>query len=356
MRLMALVGGQANWYTIHMKKYLCLVLLSLPLTLGAQSYKGFKALAGRLENALTRSAVRFIPKRTYQLSQLLFRPMPKPSIPVLDSQIVLAAPQRQQWLTDYQKIIADFEQFKEESSSFVFYQSIPLERRKLSAEETRQWLGKILPLHGQLLAFYLTTQQDPALKYALDYVEYVIWLVDPYLVSALHLKVQPKIAPFNLQEFLLYPPQDTPLQDPSITLEGKHITIINDDRYLLDYFEHLANIGVLFPGATLHLQGEAMQFLFWLKYTVPTPPDIIFADIQLGENNGYYLAHELRKAGYKGGLIALTSYTETESYARQLKAAGFDGLVSLDDQYYSKIPFPQRLTQAAQLYLERSSK
>ena len=332
--------------------------MCLPLALGAQSHKGFqavKALSSRLENSLTRRVTQLVLPRKYHLSKLFLKPLPKSSIPKLNSQIVLTTSQRKQWLADYQKILTDFQAFKEESAPFLFYQSIPLERRVLSAEETRQWLNKMLPLHGQLLAFYLTTEQDPALAYALEYVEQAIALVDPCLVPALRLNVQPKIAPFNLQEFLLYAPEGTHLPDPSISLDGKHIVILNDDHSLLEHFEHLAHIGVLFPGATLHLQGDGTQILFWMKYA-GVQPDVIFTDIQLGANNGYYIAHELRRQGYQGGLIALTSYTETESYARQLKSAEFDGLVSLDDRYYGKIPFFQRLTQAAQLYLERTAK
>ncbi len=281
--------------------------------------------------------------------------MPPATFPVLHSQIVLNTAQRQQWLADYHKILGDFEQFKRESSPFLFYQSIPIEQHQLSREETRQWLNKMLPLHGQILAFYLTTRQDAALKYALDYMEYAISVVDPYLVPALRLNAKPKIAPFNLQEFLLYPPQGVPMQDPSVTLDEKHIVIVNDDYSLLEHFEHLSNIGVLFPGATLHLQGDGVQFLFWMQYK-GIQPDVVFTDIQLGTNNGYYVAHKLREQGYKGAIIALTSYTQTEQTARQLKAAGFDGLVSLDDRYYGKIPFFQRLTQAAQLYLEKHPK
>lgn len=347
----------AECYTINMRKYLCCLFLCVPLMAWAQPRKGVgvvKALTGKLENKVTRFAAQAISKRTYPISNLV-RPTPTSTYPISHDDIVLTASQRQQWVADYEKILFDFEQLKQESLSFLFYQSIPLERRELSTEETRQWLNKMLPLHGQLLAFYLTTRQDTALKYALDYVEYAISVVDPYLVPALRLNAQPKIAPFNVQEFFLYPDPQIPLQEPGITLEGKHIVIINDDNSLLEHFEHLYNIGVLFPGATLHTQTDALHFLLWMQYA-RVKPDVVFTDIQLGENNGYYVAHKLRQNGYDGGIIALTSYTETQPYARQLKAGGFDGLVSLDDRYYHKIPFFQRITQAAQLYLERNSK
>ena len=114
-----------------------------------------------------------------------------------------------------------------------------------------------------------------------------------------------------------------------------------------------SHFGVLFPGAAIHTNGSPSQFLIWFQNVFPKP-DIVFTDIQLGAANGYYVAHKLRENGYTGGIIALTSYGETEENARQLKAAGFDGMVSLDERYW-KVPFAQRVTQAAQVYLERNA-
>ncbi len=266
---------------------------------------------------------------------------------------MLSPLERKTWTADYQKIVADFEKFKNESSTFLFYQSIPLEHRHLSPEETRQWLGQLIPLYDRISAFYLTTQQDKALKYALDYVSHALSVIDPYVLPVLQLSTKPLFEHFNAQPFFLYPPQDTPLQDPSVTLDGKIIALINDDISVLKEFEKLARFGVLFPGATIHTNGSPFQFLFWFKNVSPKP-DIVFTDIQLGEANGYYIAHQLRENGYTGGIIALTSYAETEENARQLKAAGFDGMVSLDERHW-KVPFFQRVTQAAQVYLERNA-
>ena len=329
----------------------------------SQPHKGLKAVKALNGPQVQNAVLRAIPqvawpqsKNTQAFLQLISQPTPPASQPRTHINIVLSAPQRQDWLTNYEKILADFEQFKRNSLSFLFYQSIPLEKRKLSTEETRQWLTQLIPLHSRILKFYLTTnKQDKALNYMLDYIEYGISAVDPYLVPTLRLSTQPLIAPFNAHDFFLYPPEETTLPDPSTVLEGKTIALINDDLSLLEYFEKLANTGILFPGATIHTNGSPMQFLIWFQYTFPKP-DIVFTDIQLGQANGYYIAHRLRESGYKGGIIALTSSTEKETYARQLKAAGFDGMISLDDQYYREIPFAQRVTQAAQVYLERAPK
>lgn len=342
-----------------MKRFLCALLCAIPLVTAAQPHKGAKlaqALTGQVEKQLARQALVHYqaPKTRQPVFQLLTQPTPTAKRPLLRDNIVLTTPQREAWQNNYQRILTDFEQFKQKASPFLFYQSLPLEKRQLTSEEGRVWLSDVVPLHDRILSFYLTTRQDPALQYALDYTEYGISVVDPYLVPVLHMRARPCVKPFNLQEFLLEPPAEGTLPDPSLTLDGKLIAIVNDDKSLLEHFEQLASWGVLFPGAHLHTNGAATQFLLWFNHTSPKP-DIVFTDIHLGEANGYYVAHELRDLGYTGGIIALTSYAQTEENARQLKAAGFDGMVSLDERYW-KVPFFQRATQAAQIYLLRTTK
>ncbi|MBP5403771.1 MAG: response regulator [Elusimicrobiaceae bacterium] len=340
-----------------MKKWTLLVLLCLPLGAFAQSQKGILQLlrkgplTSRLQQNLEHALARMRFTKSNLLSKLILTPSPTaPLQPVLQNNLALTPAQKKDWLTHYHQTLANFEQFKAQASALLYYQSIPLEAREMSVQEKRYWLDKMLPLYSQVHALYVNTQQDATLKYALDYLRYGISMVDPFLVSTLPATTKPYAAPFNLSAFCLYPQE--PLPEPYVDLEGKKIVIINDDNPLLEHFEHLTDIGVLFPGATLHSEGDAMQFLLWLQ-KLPFEPDIIFTDIQLGTNNGFYIARRLRESGYSGGIIALTSYLETEEYARQLAQAGFDGMVSLDDRYYHKIPFFLRITQAAQVYLRR---
>lgn len=347
-----------------MRKVLLLVLLSLPLVAAAQPKKNWlKALKLSSETGVadfpilrTITQANLTAARHPQaISNLLLHPTPRcAATPKLSNNLVLTPQQRKDWVANYRQTLQDFEQLKSEIHPFLFYQSIPLETREITTQEKRYWLEKILPLHHKILALYLNTQEEESLQYALAYLYYGVETVDPGSVTLLTGVTKPFMPPFDPQSFFLYPSQE-PLPDPSVQLDGKHILILNDDASLLNHFERLANTGVLFPGAALHLQGEPMQFLLWMKYT-PHTPDIIFTDIQLGANNGYFVAQELRRSGYTGGIIALTSYTETEEYARTLKASGFDGLVSLDARYYSKIHFYQRLTQAAQVYLLQQEK
>ena len=306
-----------------------------------------------LQRSLARTHITNV-RSPHAIQDLIFTPTPAVSArPAFKEDIVLSPTQRKDWLNRYGQTLADFEQLKKEINPFLYYQSIALESREVSVDEKRHWLSKMVPLYNQLLSLYLNTTQNAPLEYALAYLRYGVAMVDPFLVATLPTFTKPYATPFETNSFFLYPQEALP--EPWVDLDGKHIVIVNDDASLLEHFEHLADIGVLFPSATLHTHGDATQFLLWMQH--PTHmPDIIFTDIQLGESNGYYIASRLRERGYQGAIIALTSYTETETYARRLAQAGFDGLVSLDDQYYSKTPFVLRVTQAAQVYLRRSQK
>lgn len=336
--------------------------MCLPLTANAQHQKGLSQWLrkNKLSNPIQQNLQRSLARtqlsnfsQPHAISKFILTPPPVvPKQPVLQENLILSPLQKKDWLDNYQKTWTHFEQLKKDFSPLLFYQSVPLEARDISAQEKSLWLNKMIPLYHRALALYLNTRQDPALQYMLDYLRYGVSMIDPFLTPALPTLIKPYAAPFDFNKFCLYPKD--PLPEPGVDLENKHIVIVNDDKSLLEHFEHLAKIGVLFPGAQFHTQGDAMQFLLW-AYTTNTPPDIVFTDIQLGESNGYYIAHQLRSHGYKGGIIALTSYEQTENFTRQLAQAGFDGMVSLDDRYYIKTPFFLRITQAAQVYLRNKA-
>lgn len=342
-----------------MKKWVLLICLCLPLTAAAQPGKNFlrllrnNSLTSRLQQNLERALARtrissFL--QPHAISKFILTATPlAPARPTWKDNVVLTPGKKEDWLNHYRQTLARFEQLKKESASFLYYQSVPLEAREISAQEKRHWLDKMLPLYNQVYALYVNTQEDASLKYALDYLRYGISMVDPFLVSTLPRVVKPYAAAFDTNAFFLYPKNH--LSVCAVDLGKKRIVIINDDRALLEHFERLVRIGVLFPHATVHTEGDVMQFLLWLQNS-SARPDIVFTDIQLGNNNGYYIARQLRERGYSGGIIALTSYDQTEEYARQLAQAGFDGMVSLDEQYYRNIHIAQRLTEAAQMYLQ----
>ncbi len=262
----------------------------------------------------------------------------------------------QQLTQQYRQTLQEAETLRKAAFPFLYYQSHPAMSRPLSRQEKKDWLNKILPLHHRLTTLYQATEKDPALSAALDYTTYFACLIDPSLTHTLPAKDSvPAMSSIPVTDnFFLYPQEDSPLPEPVTDLENKLIVIVNDSDSLLDFFEKYYQYGVLFPAAKLYTEASVAEFLLWFQSS-DLKPDIVFTDIQLGDSTGYHLAGELRRMGFEGGIIALTSYTETEKMARTLTHGGFDGMVSIAPQYLGKIPVVQRITQAAQVYYQQKA-
>lgn len=261
-------------------------------------------------------------------------------------------------LQQYHQVLLDAEKLRQGASSFLYYQSQPSQSHPLSVQEKNYWLDKILPLRHRLLTAYHSTEQDPALSGALDYTTYFACIVDPTLTHVLPPKENAKPTreqPSVPENFFLYPQPGAPLPDPFVDLENKLIVIVNDSSSLIDFFEKYYHYGVLFPEAKLSTHSGVSDFLLWYQ-AADIKPDIVFTDMQLGDSSGRHLAGELRRMGFEGGIIALTSYTETPKMARDLFLGGFDGMVSIAPQYLGKIPVFQRITQAAQVYYQQKAR
>ncbi len=257
----------------------------------------------------------------------------------------------------YQQTLDAFENFKKDTTSFLYYQTIPSERHSISSEERRMLMDRLVPLYTEISWLRSKINNDPALKQAHQYTELMLEIISPSLLQNLQAQMtrQAEKKQMDAKKFCLYPTDQTPLPDPSVQLDGKNIVVINDNASILDSLEKFSHAGVLFPNAALYTDGDVPHFLLWMS-SISFEPDIIFTDIQLGESTGYYIAHQLRENGYKGGIIALTSYEEDEQNIAHFAARGFDGLISLRASSLNTIHIAQRLTQAAQIYLLQKEK
>ena len=267
--------------------------------------------------------------------------------------LISAAPIYEQ----YQETMDLFAQYKKDVGPVLYYHTQPTEWHTLSPAEKDALLQQTLPLYHQLRGLKQEIENDEALENALALTDIALQWLDPSLRFILQQRELEAKEAIRTREFYLYPTENTKLPDPSIQLEGKKIVIINDNISILQILERDARLGILFPQAKVVTQGDANHFLSFMNYSEPLP-DIIFTDIQLadgGTGSGYYLAYMLRKRGYKGGIIALTSYEEDEITAKQLASQGFDGFISFNAAALTETPLAVRLTQAAQIFLQKQA-
>ncbi len=352
-----------------MRFFILLLCLSITGTLNAGPIKGFKPLATKLTrpvnasfNSLYRQAASKLRTRAASMHNYISNHLlghnvnPAVFLDIKGPQ-TLSLSQTAPVYQRYQQTLDTFEKFKKDTESFLYYQTIPSERHSLSSEEKRILIDRLIPLYTALSELRTKINNDPALEQAHQYTELMFDAVSPSLLQNLQTQAtrQAEKKQMDAKKFCLYPTDQTPLPDPSVQLDGKNIVVINDNASILDSLGKFSHAGVLFPNAALHTDGDVPHFLLWMS-SISFEPDIIFTDIQLGESTGYYIAYQLRKNGYKGGIIALTSYEEDEQNIAHFAARGFDGLISLQASSLNTIHIAQRLTQAAQIYLLQKEK
>lgn len=349
-----------------MRYFLLFFYLFCGLSLQAQGSKPLKIwaaeLAGKhsqtalqtLSNQMVRSAIDSN-AHNYLTNQLLHAAQDPSIFLEIRSLEPLTLSQTGPIYERYEQTLHNFADLKKQMNSFLYYQTLPSEKRSISLAEKGHLLEQILPLYTSLRKLRTQIHKDPPLEDAYRYIRFALEVVDPALLQGLqaqeknYLKDGSKV---DKKSFCLYPSEGISVLNPSADLEGKFFAIVNDNTSILEMFELWFDLGVLFPDAKLHTNGNMSQFLLWFK-SLPKKPDIIFTDIQLGDGTGHYLLHQLRKSGYTGGIVALTSYEETEKNIQLLAAQGFDGFISLQASSLTKIPLAQRITQAAQVYLKQ---
>lgn len=341
-----------------MKKHImvCFCLFATPL-LSAQTLKGIKPLARALTIKSTpalQQTIRRAPGLTNALHRQfinhLLTPSAEPAVFLtIKHTEKLTLEQILPIYQNYEQILAEFNQFKKESIPFLYYQTLPHEFHSLSPAERTHWAHQITSLYAKIMQLNHQVE-DPSLQEAIIYLKYALQVIDPALLQTLTHMPASGHTSVNLSTFCLYPSAQMPIGNPAVELAGKSMAIVNDNVSILDFFQQFYNFGVLFPHAQLTTHTSAANFLTWME-TTSTLPDIIFTDIQLSDGTGYYIAKELREKGYKGGIIALTSYKENQTNAEHLAAQGFDGFISLHN-ITSKIPV-QRLNQATQIYFNQ---
>lgn len=267
--------------------------------------------------------------------------------PYLDGNFVQEAFRR------YMQGMEAFMQFRRESASFLYYQSKPSEQKALFAQERAYWLDKMDHVNRQLagLQGYISPQ-DPALASARSYMLFAMNIVDPLQV---HTLMAPSMQArtdreLNVFEFYLHEP---PAQADAPLPENLQIVLLNDEESWIQYVELMHQRGRFLAGSSLKTARSAKDFLARFKAR-ETVPDILLTDMVFADGTGYYIADELRRAGYQGVILALTSSAETDNTAHNLFDHGFDGMISLNEAYLDGLFKTERIEWALRTYLQYS--
>lgn len=106
---------------------------------------------------------------------------------------------------------------------------------------------------------------------------------------------------------------------------SKRILVIDDNKDALHLMSTLLNSLGCEPSVTSSGKEGADMAISELRKG--TPYSLITIDIQLPDMDGTEVISEVRKAGYKGGIVVFTAYP-TAAGKKEAKAGGIDGYFS----------------------------
>ena len=254
----------------------------------------------------------------------------------------------------YYQAIAEFKKFKKESAPFFYYQFKPLERRVLSTQEVKYWMDRMMPVNEKLRQLTgVFSAKDPALLYAQEFMTQAMRVVHPSSVPLLESQFIVSRANERVYEdetFFFCEEKPFDLEKATLLTKDKTIVFVNDDGYFLAWLDSNAEKKILFPQSKVRTFGSMVQFLLAIQ-TQRVKPDLVFTDLVLADGSGECIANELRRWGFEGGIIGLTSYAPSTSLGKKMLANGFDGMVSTHITQSGQLE--DRIMHAAQLYLSR---
>lgn len=241
----------------------------------------------------------------------------------------------------YAEVIEHFNQFKKEADVLLYYQAKPSESRPLEPEETRQWIERIHDIRYQIQQVSNSgISQDETLLRAQQYLNHVLYTVAPGSrpLTLAEKSYQAANRVYNSDEFFLHEPTVSCWQQalrrvgiscgpyPQLP-EHLNIVIFNDAENFIEDLQQYHQNGQFFPDANvvfLNTADEVRQYILHLG----NYPDLILADMNTSNGLvGPALAQELRANGFKGDILALTGFDESQLNGTVLLELGLDGLI-----------------------------
>lgn len=248
----------------------------------------------------------------------------------------------------YKTTLENFQQFKKEINPVLYYQMKPSERRVLPAVEKARWVDKILAMHNQLRALnILVAPHDQPLVQANLYVQYAMETIEPNFVGLLDSGLREKRTDrkFNQKEFMMEPPKDGRLaslknylpyslrlrQAANKMPAGIKMAVLNDRASALEAIQDKHKT-VFCPKWKITTYHDTEALLNDIKYG-RVQYDIILTDLMVPGGGGYYLTASLRHQGFGGVILAATAFQPEERLSIGLFNKGFDGMLSLPENF-----------------------
>lgn len=303
----------------------------------------------------------FAPKSDVSVQRLLSQ-SPAPTDPYRLILLLMDPSQEQRLaaIKQYQTTLEDFKQFKKEITPVLYYQSKPSERRTLPTQEKAYWVNRILTMQQQLRALNIVVApQDQALAHANIYVRYAMETIDPSFLGMLDsgLRENRTDRIFKQNEFIMAPaktgrlsglkeylPYALRVRQASGKLPaGLKMAVLNDRVSALNAIKEMHKT-VFCPKWEITTYDDTEALLNDMKYG-HAQYDMIITDLWVPGGGGYYLTASLRHQGFKGTIIAATAYQPDEKLSIGLFNRGFDGMLSLPENFELNKEWPLEITE-----------
>lgn len=284
---------------------------------------------------------------------LLKRIVPTPPEKLQLQLIKPTAHQREEAALLYAQVMASFQQFKAETTPFLYYQSKSGERHVLSPAEKNEWSGKIQQIQRELLRLkYIIYDLDEAYRSACAYVGYAQKIILPEMAGLFFQKKseRPDRRIYSADEFYLrvFGPKH-PAAWENNWPEPLRVAVLNDNTDILDSMVRSNSLGSFLPGWELTVYSNAEELLNSVTKR-GKHFDMVLTDIIVPGGGGYYLAAALRENGYTGSIIALSAFDEDATRGQQMFECGFDAMISWSETWTIVYCWKEKITQKLKMY------
>ena len=261
--------------------------------------------------------------------------------PIRDLRINLIHPsteQVQQAVSEYRKIVTDFNAMRREVSTKVFYKTFPNdEPSAMAPQELRQMIIQLSDLQFKINRLRrIVFAKDPALAQMAQWTEQALRQVNPFYMPGLQQRARLDSRVFDRNEFFLKYPNSanvpegiTPPQ--RMVPDNLRVAVLNDQPDILNMYRAWADQKRLGAGWSVITYKDTGDLLNALR--AGEMYDLIITDLTVPGGGGYFLTDQVREMNLNIPIIGCSMYTVDKLNAEKMFEQGFDGYIYGDDMF-----------------------